>query len=64
MRVGLRFFPPPRLRQQLGERFPVELHSIGALLTKSTWVLLCSGSYVLFDVAVPEERLRVRIRLV
>jgi hypothetical protein len=64
MRAALWFVPPRRLSDRVGERLPVEPHRIGRFLTGVAWSLLCSGSYVLCDVAIPEERLAVKIRFV
>ena len=66
MRVVLGFVPKRKLRERMGGKTPVDPATLGPLLTKLTWVVLCSGSYTLVDVVVEEggEEVGVRIRLI
>jgi hypothetical protein len=61
-RAALRFVPSGRLTRQVGAGVSADPARIGGLLTGAAWLLLCSGSYVLLDLAVPEERLSVKVR--
>jgi hypothetical protein len=64
LRVALRLAPGKLLDGRLGHDVQLDPRRVGAMLTEGAWVLLCSGSYVLFDVEVPEERLRFSVRLI
>jgi hypothetical protein len=61
LRVALWFVPASTLAGRLEEKFSVETRRLGGFITGMAWTLLCSGSYVLFDVAIPEERLGVKV---
>ena len=63
-RVCLNLAPRQALWEGGARELPVEARTLGRYLVKFAGVLLCSGSYVLCDVAVPAEKVRVRIRLV
>ena len=63
-RACLNVAPRQAVRGGGGRELPVDARTLGRYLVKFAGVLLCSGSYVLCDVRVPEERLRLRIRLV
>ena len=63
-RVCLNLAPRQALREGGARELPVEVRKVGKFLAKAAWVLLCSGSYVLCDVVVPEEKVRVRITLI
>ncbi len=52
------------LREGGARELPVEARTLGRYLVKFAGVLLCSGSYVLCDVAVPAEKVRVRITVI
>ena len=65
-RVALAFVPKRILREQMGEGVRIAPHMLGPMLTGLAWVVVCSGSYTLVDVAVEEEEgeVGVRIRLI
>ena len=63
-RACLNLAPRQALRAGGARELPVEARTLGRYVVKFAGVLLCSGSYVLCDVAVPAEKVRVRIRLV
>ncbi len=63
VRVALWFVPKRVLEKKSGQSLPVEVKRIGRALTRLAWITLCSGPYVLCDVAVPKEGVRVRIAL-
>jgi len=63
LRVGVRFVPTKKLKEQRPE-IPIDPRTLGPLVTKAAWVLLCSGSYTLVDVKVVEEGVGVRVRLI
>ena len=63
MRVALWFVPARRLSDRMGEQLPIEPRRIGRSMTGMVWTLLCSGSYVLIDVVIPQERLGVKVRV-
>ncbi len=54
--------PAGFLRRHLGEKLPVSPRQVGWQLIRLATILLWSGSFVLCDVSVPEEGVRVRIR--
>ncbi len=57
----------PPVRRMVTSRqggMPLDVNIAGAFLTGLVWVVLCSGSYLLFDVRIPEERLRVTVRII
>jgi hypothetical protein len=64
LRAVLWFVPAGRRAKGRWKDMPVTPREAGALLTQLAWVVLCSGSYVLFDVRVPEEHLSVSVRMV
>jgi len=64
VRIGLRVAPRRMLRKRDLRELPVDARQVGRMVTKLTWALLCSGSYVLVDVRIPNDRVRVRIRLI
>jgi hypothetical protein len=63
-RACLNLVPRHALREGGARELPVEARKLGRYLVKFAGVLLCSGSYVLCDVAVPAEKVRVRISLI
>ena len=64
VRIGLRVAPRRMLRKRGLKELPVDARQVGRMGTKLAWALLCSGSYVLLDVRIPNDRVRVRIRLI
>lgn len=64
VRIGLWVAPRRMLRKRDLRELPVDARQMGRMVTKLTWALLCSGSYVLVDVRIPNDRVRVRIRLI
>ena len=64
VRIGLWVAPRRMLRKRELRELPVDARQMGRTVTKLTWALLCSGSYVLIDARIPNDRLRVRIRLI
>jgi hypothetical protein len=64
VRIGLWVAPRRMLRKPELRELPVDARQMGRMVTKLTSALLCSGSYVLVDVRIPNDRVRVRIRLI
>ena len=62
-RVAL-WFVPKRVLKKRGRRpIPVDLKTIGRAITRLARVLLCSGPYVLCDVYVKSDGVRVKVAL-
>ena len=64
VRLGINLAPRQSLQQGGVREVPVDLGKVGEFVVKAASVLLCSGSYVLCDVSVPSERVRVRITVI
>lgn len=43
---------------------PMSKQAMARALRRLAWVVLCSGSYTLVDMRVPEERVQVKVRLI
>ena len=57
------FVTDRRLRQHAQGQSVPEAARVRWLMTKSVKAMLCSGSYVLAEVSVPSERLRLKVQL-
>jgi len=60
--VCVRWVSRPKLKPP--GKMPIEPRLLARGLRKMAWVALCSGSYVLVDVSVPSERVKVKVRLI
>jgi len=62
--VCLNLAPRKALRGPEGRELPVDVRHLGRRVIQFASALLCSGSYVLCDVRVPAEKVKVRITLI
>ena len=62
--LGLNLAPRDAFRGRDGRELPVDVRHLGRRVVEFATALLCSGSYVLCDVRVPAEKVRVRITLI
>ena len=59
----VRWLPEGRMPRDLGT-MPLSRAALARSLRGMARAVLCSGSYVLLEVAVPAERLHVKVRLI
>ena len=62
--TGLNLAPRQALRGPEGRELPVDVRHLGRRVMEFATALLCSGSYVLCDVRLPAEKVKVRITLI
>jgi hypothetical protein len=62
--LGLNLAPRKVLQGRGALDVPMDVRHLGRRVVEFASALLCSGSYVLCDVRVPAERLKVRITLI
>ena len=62
--VCLNLAPRQALRRHGARDLPLDMRHLGRRVVEFASVLLCSGSYVLCDVRVPAEKVKVRITLI
>jgi hypothetical protein len=62
--LGLNLAPRQALRGPEGRGLPVHVRYLGRRVVEFASALLCSGSYVLCDVRLPAEKVKVRITLI
>jgi len=64
VRAFLNLAPRQALQGPGARDLPVDVRKLGRHVVDLASVLLCSGSYVLCDVRVPAEKVKVRITLI
>jgi hypothetical protein len=62
--LGLNLAPRQALRGPGARDLPVDVRHLGRRVVEFASALLCSGSYVLCDVRLPAEKVKVRITLI
>jgi len=60
----LNLAPQQALRRHGARDLPVDVRDLGRRVVEFASALLCSGSYVLCDVRLPAEKVKVRITLI
>jgi hypothetical protein len=61
VRIALWFVPKRVLEKKTGQPLPIDVKHMGRALTRLAWIALCSGPYVMCDVSVPKEGVRVKV---
>ena len=62
--LGLNLAPRQALRRHGTRDLPLDVRHLGRRVVEFASALLCSGSYVLCDVRLPAEKVKVRITLI
>jgi hypothetical protein len=62
--VCLNVAPRQALRRHGAGDLPVDVRHLGRRVVEFASALLCSGSYVLCDVRLPAEKVKVRVTLI